>query len=198
MTMRLPDRLRLPFAFDSGALARDLAGLSALGWTRHVVRQNYEGDWGVIALRAVAGESHPVRLIYPDPLATDFVDQPALADCPHIRDALGMFHAPLRAVRLMRLAPGSVIKEHNDLDLSFEDGTVRIHVPILTNTKVDFRLNGSRLTMEPGSAWYLRLSDPHSVTNGGDADRVHLVVDATVNTWMTDMLLRAAQLCEAA
>jgi hypothetical protein len=198
MAMRLPDRLRLPFAFDSGALARDLAGLSALGWTRHVVRQNYEGDWGIIALRAAAGERHPVRLTCPSPLASEFADLPALTDCPHIRDVLGVFHAPLRAVRLMRLAPGSAIKEHSDLDLSFEDGTVRIHVPVLTNAKVDFRLNGSRLTMEPGSAWYLRLSDPHSVTNGGETDRVHLVIDATANDWMADMLLRAARLCEAA
>jgi hypothetical protein len=29
----------------------------------------------------------------------------------------------------MRLAPGSVIKEHHDNDLSFEQRMVRIHIP---------------------------------------------------------------------
>ena len=39
----------------------------------------------------------------------------------------------------MRLAPGSVIKEHRDHDLCFEDGMVRIHIPVVTNAGVDFR-----------------------------------------------------------
>jgi hypothetical protein len=67
---------------------------------------------------------------------------------------------------------------------------VRIHIPVVTNPDVDFRLNGAPLTMEAGSAWYLRLSDPHSVVNGGGADRVHLVVDATVNDWLKDLFER--------
>jgi hypothetical protein len=40
------------------------------------------------------------------------------------------FAYPLQAVRLMRLAPGSLIKEHRDHDLSFEQGTVRIHIAL--------------------------------------------------------------------
>ena len=46
--MQLPDRLRLPFTFDPDRLAGDLRGLSAVGWTEHFVRQNYDGDWSVI------------------------------------------------------------------------------------------------------------------------------------------------------
>jgi hypothetical protein len=91
----------------------------------------------------------------------------------------------------MRLTPGSRIKEHRDHDLSFEDGTVRIHVPVITNPEVDFRLNGLRCPMPAGSAWYLRLSDPHSVANLGTGDRVHLVIDATVNDWVAALFARA-------
>jgi hypothetical protein len=91
----------------------------------------------------------------------------------------------------MRLTPGSVIKEHHDNDLSFEQGTVRIHIPVLTNEAVDFRLNGVRCVMPAGSAWYLRLSDPHCVANRGTADRVHLVIDATVNGWVEALFQRA-------
>ena len=99
----------------------------------------------------------------------------------YFRAVLEAFACPLLAVRLMRLAPGSLIKEHRDHELSFEEGVVRIHIPVVTNDGVDFRLNGRRCTMPAGSSWYLRLSDPHSVANSGPADRVHMVIDAVVN-----------------
>jgi hypothetical protein len=108
-----------------------------------------------------------------------------------------MLEAPLQAVRLMRLTPGSVIKEHHDNDLSFEQGTVRLHVPVVTNPQVEFYLNRSRIVLEAGSCWYLRLSDPHSVANRGDTDRVHMVIDAEVNDWIRDVLETAALRREA-
>ena len=191
--MPLPDRLRLPFTFDADLLARDLDGLSAVGWIQHFVRQNYDGDWSVIPLRGPAGAKHPVMMIYSDPTCTDFADTPMLAACPYFRQVLDTFQAPLRAVRLMRLTPGSIIKEHNDMDLSFEDGTVRIHVPVVTNADVEFYLNRSRVVLEAGSAWYLRLSDPHSVVNRGGSDRVHMVIDAEVNRWVADILKAATE-----
>ena len=189
--MQLPDRLRLPFTFDADLLARDLRGLNAVGWTEHFVRQNYDGDWSVIPLRGAASAKHPVMMIYSDPTCTDFADTPMLAACPYFRQVLDTFKTPLLAVRLMRLTPGSVIKEHNDMDLSFEDGTVRIHVPVVTNAGVEFYLNRSRVVLDAGSAWYLRLSDPHSVVNGGSSDRVHMVIDAEVNRWVADILKAA-------
>jgi len=186
--MQLPDRLRLPFTFDPDLLARDLRGLGAVGWTRHFVQQNYDGDWSVIPLRGPAGAKHPVTMIYSDPTCSDFADTPMLAACPYFRQVLDTFQAPLGAVRLMRLTPDSVIKQHTDMDLSFEDGTVRIHVPVVTNAGVEFYLNRSRVVLDAGSAWYLRLSDPHSVANRGTADRVHMVIDAEVNRWVADIL----------
>jgi len=189
--MRLPDRLRLPFTFDPERLATDLHGVSSAGWINHFVPQNYDGDWSVIPLRGKAGARHPVMMIYSDPACQDFEDTPMLAACPCFRQVLGTFEAPLQAVRLMRLTPGSVIKEHNDLELSFEEGTVRIHVPIVTNADVEFYLNRRRVVLEAGSAWYLRLSDPHSVANRGASDRVHMVIDAKVNDWVKDVLTSA-------
>jgi hypothetical protein len=189
--MQLPDRLRLPFTFDADLLARDLRGLGAAGWTQHFVRQNYDGDWSVIPLRGKAGAKHPVMMIYSDPTCRDFEDTPMLAACAYFRQVLDTFQAPLRAVRLMRLTPGSVIKEHTDLELSFEEGTVRIHIPVVTNASVEFYLNRRRVVLDAGSSWYLRLSDPHSVANRGTTDRVHMVIDAEVNDWMTHILKAA-------
>lgn len=186
-----PDRLRLPLDFDPARLSADMAAVASDGWIAHFVKQNYDGDWSVIPLRGPAGARHPVQAIYSDPACTDFADTPLMAAMPYIRALLGQFACPLLAVRLMRLAPGSVIKEHRDHDLAFEDGTIRIHIPVTTNDAVDFRLNGQRCAMPAGSSWYLRLSDPHSVANRGTTDRVHLVIDATVNDWVGDLLSRA-------
>ena len=82
MQPRLPDRLRLPLEFEPARLAADLAAVAGAGWTEHFVKQNYEGDWSVIALRALAGASHPVQMIYSDPARTDFVDTPARSAAP--------------------------------------------------------------------------------------------------------------------
>jgi len=192
MAETLPDRIRLPFNFDSHLLARDLQGLAAFDWIKHFVRQNYEGDWSVIPLRGKVGATHPVMMIYSDPTATEFEDTPMLKACPYFRTVLDTFKCPLQAVRLMRLTPGSVNKEHTDHELSVDEGTARIHIPVVTSPEVEFYLNGMRVVLEAGSAWYLRLSDPHRVHNNGVTDRVHMVIDATVNSWLKDLLATAA------
>ncbi len=186
------DRLRLPFSFDPALLVGDLNLATGPGWIKHFVTQNYEGDWSVLPLRAPAGATHPVMMIYADPCADRFEDTPILAQTPYFQTVLAAFACPLQAVRLMRLTAGSTIKTHNDLDLAHEHGTVRIHVPIVTDPAVEFLLNGTAVSMAPGEAWYLRLSDPHSVHNRSQISRVHLVIDALVNDWLTDTLRRAS------
>lgn len=191
-----PDRVRLPLAFDAEALAADLALLGDTEWTAHFVRQNYTGDWSVLPLRAKAGATHPVMMIYSDPQVKEFEDTPLLARLPAIAAAVAAFRCPLRAVRLMRLSPGSAIREHDDLDLAAELGWARIHVPIVTNAEVEFLLNREPVTMQAGEAWYLRLSDPHSAANRGSADRVHLVIDAEVDGWLAAQLTSGAASAE--
>ena len=181
--MTYPDRVLLPFAFDPDRLVADLDRVCGSEWIAHFVKQNYEGVWDVLPLRAKAGATHPVMMIYSDPMARDFVDGPLLAETPYFRELLGAFRCPVRTVRLMRLRPGSRIKEHFDHDLAAEMGSARLHVPITTNPHVEFLLNRTPVTMAPGSAWYLRLSDPHAVTNRGETDRVHLVIDVEANDW---------------
>ena len=196
--MAFPDRLKLPLAFDPTGLAADLAALAAATWTRHFVEQNYEGDWSAIPLRVPKGTlgQHPIRQIYSDPSLTEFEDTPLMDACPHFRAAAGAFGDTPHAVRLMRLTPGSVIKEHTDHDLAAETGMARIHAPVVSNPDVVFEVNGRRVEMAPGEAWYLRLADPHRVANLGATDRVHLVIDvpfsATVEALMRQAMADAA------
>lgn len=184
---RIPDRVRLPLAFDPEPLVADLAAIAPDDWTRQPFKQNYEGGWDVVPLRSAAGETHPVRLIYANPTATAFAATKWLGAMPGFREALGRFECPLRSVRLMRLAAGSKILEHCD-NLDAETGTVRLHVPVTTNSGVEFRLSGRPVAMAPGSVWYLRLSDPHCAGNDGETPRIHLVLDAQMNGWLERML----------
>ena len=186
-TVLIPAQVRLPLAFDPVPLAADLAQIADSEWIEQPLRANYEGGWDILPLRAAAGETHRLRLIYADPAATHFTDTPWLDRLPAFGAALARFECPLRSVRLLRLTAGSTIREHCD-DLDAEVGNLRLHVPVATSADVDFRLGGRRVEMAAGSVWYLRLSDPHSVANRGSTDRIHLVLDATVNAWLARML----------
>ncbi len=185
------DRAKLALRFDPKRLQEDLLKLSGIDWIEHFVKRNYEGEWNVIPLRGPAGAEHPVMMIYSDPTCTEFADTRFLGTCPYFQDVLATFQCELGAVRLMKLAPGSRIKEHRDYDLDPEHGHVRLHIPVVTNPDVEFLLNGNRVSMNPGECWYLRLSDPHRVANRGTTDRVHMVVDAAVNSWLKNQLSQA-------
>lgn len=185
----MKDHLQLPFHFDPARLQADLDRLEQhrSEWIDHFVRQNYEGSWSIIPLRGCKGAEHPVMMIYSDPNCREFEDTPFLQHCPYFQEVLATFACELQAVRLMKLATGSHIKEHRDHDLDYEQGTIRVHVPVRTNPEVAFYLNGRRIVMQEGECWYLRLSDPHSVSNEGP-DRVHLVIDMLVNAWVEELL----------
>jgi hypothetical protein len=188
----LPDRIKLPPAFDPALLARDLQILTETDWIDHFLTDRYDGDWDVFPLRGPKGAIHPVMMVATTPGVKEFEDVPALADCPYFRSVIDSFNAEIRSVRLLRLTPGSIIKEHTDHEYTGDDGTLRIHIPVVTNPDVVFLLNGKRIVMEAGSAWVLRLKDPHSVANNGTADRIHLLVDLTMNEQLAAMLKDAA------
>lgn len=187
----LPDRLRLGLGFDAAALAAEVAALPAAAWVSHFVAENFTGDWHVLPLRAPRGAVHPILQITAHPGVSEWDDTAHLAACPAIRRVVTALPCATAAVRLMRLGAGSEIHEHRDADLSPDQGAVRLHLPVLTNPEVDFRVNGTPVTMAPGELWYLRLADPHRVHNRGATPRVHLVIDCAMSDEL-GALLRAA------
>lgn len=189
----LPDRLRLPLAFDPARMAAEVAQFDEADWIAHFVAQNYEGGWSILPLRCKAGATHPIMMAVSDPMATEFDETPWLQRSPYLREVLAAFPSPLLTVRLMRLDAGSRIKPHSDPDLDAALGQARLHVPITSNPDVVFWLNGTRVVMQPGEAWYVRLSDTHSIDNHGTSARVHLVIDCTVDAALGAMLASAAQ-----
>ena len=177
------DRFRLPLTFDAAALMADLDALSAEGWIPHFNRGFYDGDWSGLVLRGPAQGADSLVAT-----AEAFADTPLLDLCPGVRAVLATLDCPLRSVRLLRLGPGGVIREHRDYDLGYDRREARLHVPVVTNPDVSFHLRNRRVVMAPGETWYLDLSQPHRVVNGGATDRIHLVIDVGVNDWLRDRI----------
>ncbi|MFN2537166.1 MAG: aspartyl/asparaginyl beta-hydroxylase domain-containing protein [Mycobacteriales bacterium] len=180
--------LRLPLAVDVSALAADVAGLRPDDWVPHFNDRYYEGDWSGAALRAIGGDASQ---IHPDPSRTDFGDTEVLARCPGATRLLDSLGSPALSARFLRLGPGSRIREHTDYNLSFEDGEVRLHMPVSSSADVEFHLDGELVEMAPGECWYLNVNLPHRVRNAGSSPRVHLVVDVVVDEWLRDLVERA-------
>lgn len=179
-------RLRLRFAPEG--LAEDLARLCAAPWTPHFNTDLYHGDWRGIALRAPAGAAHAIDALHNAPGCERFVDQPLFARCPHLKAAVDSLACEVTAVRLLRLAPGARIAEHRDHALGEAYGELRLHLPVVTNPEVDFRVLGVRVCMRPGELWYVDASEPHAVSNTGATARVHLVIDCRHNDWLAAQL----------
>jgi hypothetical protein len=177
---------QLPWHFDPHLLEEDLGHVRPEEWVPHFNTQEYEGEWHGVPLRSVGGKAGG---IYSDPTpATTFADTPVLARCPYFQAMLAQFACPVRSVRLIRLGPLSRIREHRDYKLGYEDGEIRLHVPITTNPDVDFVVNGNKLRMNAGECWYVNFNLPHRVVNRGRTPRVHLVIDCAVNEWLRGQL----------
>ncbi len=177
---------RLPLTFLPASLQHDLALIRAEEWVPHYNRGDYEGEWTGVALRSAGGAASN---LYADPSPQAiFTGTPVLARCPYFQEVLTQFQCPLRAVRLLRLAPGALIREHRDPGLGRHDSEVRIHVPVATNPDVDFVVAGRLVVMNVGETWHIDFTQPHRVANRGATDRTHLVLDCVVNDWLRSLL----------
>lgn len=188
--MIVPDRVRLPLLFDAGPLADEVSEIPSAAWTPHFNRAIYHGDWSGVALRSAGGK--PSQL-YPDPMADTYADTAVLASCPVLNNALARIECPLKAVRLLALGPRATITEHCDYWLSFDEGEVRLHVPIITDRDVDFVLDGRPVVLGAGECWYLNFNLPHRVANRSSRRRVHLVVDCVVDEWLRGQFTAALE-----
>jgi hypothetical protein len=167
-------------------MAADIERLQETLWKEHYNLKNYEGSWSTIQLRSLNGSVENNISIHHSALQEEqqYQDTVLLQACPNIQQVIDFFEMEKLSIRLMKLNAGAVIKPHADHDLSFEDGEVRIHIPVITNPEVEFFLEEDKLSMPAGTCWYLNLSLTHRVNNFGTNDRIHLVIDGKVNEWV--------------
>lgn len=75
-----------------------------------------------------------------------------------------------------KLLSGGIIKPHVDQHPSFHAGH-RIHIPITTNPRVRFMIDGQPYQLEVGKAYELNNQKTHSVMNKGKEDRITFIFD---------------------
>jgi hypothetical protein len=75
-----------------------------------------------------------------------------------------------------KLLAGGKITPHHDSHPSFHCGH-RIHVPITTNPRVRFMIDGRPYQFQVGQAYELNNQKQHSVMNKGSEDRITFIFD---------------------
>ena len=182
------DRIQLPFTFDADKMLAEVQALKP---------KHYE-YYTVIPLRAPA---HLVDTSLPFPPPADdyadgswtkWMDTPALEKSPYLKSIIDELSqiTTVNLVRLLFLAPQSVVKEHTDPTLALEEkkSMIRLTIPIDNNEDVAFFLNNTLVPMKVGECWYLRLTDPHRVINNGSTDRINLTIDIIPNEKVIEMI----------
>ena len=75
-----------------------------------------------------------------------------------------------------RLEAGGIIKPHTDKHHSFHYGH-RIHIPIYSNPRVRFMIDGRPRKMPIGHVYEINNQKQHSVMNKGDEGRINFIFD---------------------
>ncbi|HET8691139.1 MAG TPA: aspartyl/asparaginyl beta-hydroxylase domain-containing protein [Steroidobacteraceae bacterium] len=103
----------------------------------------------------------------------------AEAAVPVMHDIIRRFYPPggtiIRAMAAKLLAGGRIVP-HRDSHPSFAIGH-RIHVPIVTNPRVRFMIDGRPYQLEVGEAYEINNQKVHSVMNKGAEDRINFIFD---------------------
>ncbi len=178
---------KLPLSFDIPRLQQDLAKLRNSDWLGHINQAVHNGGWTALPLRAVNGQIGNATVVETDPecyQSTSYLEQ-----CEYFQQVLSGFQCPLVSARLMALKAGEEIRRHTDMDLCFEDGCVRLHIPIQTHNDVTFLINDQPVHFAEGECWYMNANYPHQVSNNSNIDRIHLVVDCIVNDWLSQLFI---------
>ncbi len=180
--------LKFPFHFSEAKLLKDLHLAKNYKFTAHYNQNDYSGQWTSISLRSQNGEMDTIFALPQQ--GNVFKNTKLLDECLYFKEIVDSFKCEKESIRLLNLKPGSVIKEHTDYSLGYEDGVFRIHIPITTNDKVQFFINSEEVKMLPSECWYGNFNLPHSVSNTGETERVHLVMDCLRNEWSDALFLK--------
>lgn len=157
-------------------------------WTQHFNTAFYEGSWSGIALRSPEQKRHPLSA--GEGNGQTFRDEAILEQLPYTKQIIDSIATEKYSIRYLKLKAGSEIKLHQDYDMIFWDGMVRLHIPVVTNDQVLFEIDGQAVPMQRGECWFADFSKPHRVINKGLTDRIHLVIDCGVNPWLKNLFIK--------
>lgn len=162
---------------DASALIDAVLALDDEAWFQNVNRQNdYE----------VHKQTQSIVLVFCDGPMGDLKvckqegwDLLAEAAVPVMHDIIGRYYPPggtiIRAMAA-KLLSGGRINPHFDSHATFRHSH-RIHVPMTTNNRVRFMIDGKPFRMDVGKAYEINNQKTHSVMNSGAEDRITFIFD---------------------
>ena len=180
MTYDLTDRF--PLKIDVERMVEELRALEGDKWLSHYDTALADG-WTTIPLVSHDGSADNENSQrvgkWGHYRPTKYADK-----LPTFKAVLDAFNCEAGRVRIMKLMPGSIIREHRDTYDEVSDyafGQVRLHIPVVTNDKVVFTVDGKNIKMKAGRLYYVNFSKKHYVRNDGNEPRTHFVLDLKVN-----------------
>ncbi|MBX9614914.1 MAG: aspartyl/asparaginyl beta-hydroxylase domain-containing protein [Caulobacteraceae bacterium] len=159
---------QLPVLFDVARLQAEVGALPTEAWVPHPDRVP-----GNSAARLITAGGEETDSVHGQMLPT-----PWLEAMPYLRQALAGFGVVWSRSRLMRLAPGTGVPEHADINYHWHT-RVRLHIPVFTRPEVRFHCDGQSVHMAEGEAWIFDNWRRHHVENRSEVERIHLVADTT-------------------
>ncbi len=176
--MDIDTRLRELGDVDSGPLTEAILALDDSAWHEEEYRQeafDVHRQTESIVLVFVNLDNWPELEVIKEP----GWDHLAAVAVPVMHDIIDRFYPKggtiIRAMAAKLLAGGK-IAPHTDTHPSFHIGH-RIHVPITTNNRVRFMIDGRPHRFEIGKAYEINNQKNHSVANKGQEDRITFIFD---------------------
>ena len=176
--MDIDEPLRELGAIDTTALRESILGLEDVAWHEDESRQEsfyVHNLTRSIILVSVDDKKWPVRDVRQGPGWERLADVAVPVMQEIIRKHYPMGGEVIRAMAAKLLAGGK-IKSHSDVHQSFHCGH-RIHVPITTNPRVWFSIDGRQYQFKVGQAYEINNQKQHSVMNKGTEDRITFIFD---------------------
>ena len=184
------DCLSEPPLMDIQGLIRELGPVDATALSEAILTQE-EAAWHEDRYRQETYEVHrqteSIVMVFTDLERwpeVDILKEPGwdrLAEVavPVMHDIIGRCYPPggtiIRAMAA-KLLVGGKISPHVDSHPSFHRGH-RIHVPITTNPRVRFMIDGRPHQLQVGQAYEINNQKNHSVMNKGKEDRITFIFD---------------------
>lgn len=176
--MNIDTRLRELGEVDIGPLSDAILALDRAAWHEEEYRQeafDVHRETESVVLVFVNLDSWPQLEVIKEPGWDRLVD----VAVPVMHDIIERFYPKggtiIRAMAAKLLAGGK-IAPHTDTHPSFHIGH-RIHVPITTNRRVRFMIDGRPHRFEIGKAYEINNQKHHSVANKGEEDRITFIFD---------------------
>ena len=176
--MDIGTRIRELGAVECGALARTILAQEEAAWREHEHRQRvHEVHRATESLVMVFTDEDawPELTVKKEPGWRRLAD----AALPLMHELIARCYPPggtiVRAMAA-KLRAGGRIDPHVDKHPSFHIGH-RIHVPITTNPRVRFIIDGRPHRLQVGQAYEINNQKLHSVANKGGEDRITFIFD---------------------